>query len=140
MTHEITFSLDTLEQVAHSFLNQFDAPKILLFQGEMGAGKTTFIQQLLRKLGVEHPEGSPTYSIIEEYHTQNGTPIYHLDCFRLESEIEALNIGLYDLLEEKAWFFIEWPEKIEKLLPNDVIWLYLRVNSDTTKRILSYSL
>lgn len=118
-------TIEELEVVAREFLELFPEPRIFAFDGEMGAGKTTFITQLLKQFGIEEIEGSPTYSIINEY-TVKDLKIYHLDCYRIEQRNEILNLGLDELLDEKAYFFIEWAEKIDFILPNNVIWVYIR--------------
>lgn len=122
-------SITELEAVANEFMRLFPEPTIFAFVGEMGVGKTTFITQLLKQFGIEEIDGSPTYSIINEYEI-NSLKIYHLDCYRIEQRNEILNLGLDELLDEKAYFFIEWPEKIDFILPTNVIWVYIR-NNDT---------
>ena len=91
------------------------AHKTLLFYGEMGSGKTTFIKELARKIGVVDKLSSPTFSIVNEYQLENDK-LYHFDCYRLESVEEALDIGIEDYLDSGHWILIEWPEKIESIL------------------------
>jgi tRNA threonylcarbamoyladenosine biosynthesis protein TsaE len=126
-------SIDELEAVAIEFLQLFPTPTIFAFDGEMGAGKTTFITELLKQLDVQEIEGSPTYSIINEYE-RNSVKIYHLDCYRIESPNEIRNLGLDELLEEKAYFFIEWAEKIDFILPTNAIWVYIRCDETNNSR------
>jgi len=126
-------SIKGLEAVACEFLQLFPEPTIFAFDGEMGAGKTTFITQLLKQLGVQEIEGSPTYSIINEYEINN-VKIYHLDCYRIENKKEILNLGLNELLDEKAYFFIEWAEKIDFILPTNAIWVYIRCDEMNNSR------
>lgn len=130
-------AIEELEAVAREFLNLFPTPTIFAFDGEMGAGKTTFITQLLKQFGIEEIEGSPTYSIINEY-AINGLKIYHLDCYRIEQRNEILNLGLDELLDEKAYFFIEWAEKIDFILPTNVIWVYIRNNEINNSREIAF--
>ena len=130
-------AIDELEAVAREFLSLFPTPTIFAFDGEMGAGKTTFITQLLKQFGIEEIEGSPTYSIINEY-AINGLKIYHLDCYRIEHRNEILNLGLDELLDEKAYFFIEWAEKIDFILPTNVIWVYIRNNEINNSREIAF--
>jgi tRNA threonylcarbamoyladenosine biosynthesis protein TsaE len=130
-------AIEELEAVASEFLSLFPTPTIFAFDGEMGAGKTTFITQLLKQFGIEEIEGSPTYSIINEY-AINGLKIYHLDCYRIEQRNEILNLGLDELLDEKAYFFIEWAEKIDFILPTNVIWVYIRNNEINNSREIAF--
>ncbi len=130
-------AIEELEAVASEFLSLFPTPTIFAFDGEMGAGKTTFITQLLKQFGIEEIEGSPTYSIINEY-AINGLKIYHLDCYRIEQRNEILNLGFDELLDEKAYFFIEWAEKIDFILPTNVIWVYIRNNEINNSREIAF--
>ena len=133
-------SMDQLRKVAIEFLDFFPIPKVFAFDGEMGAGKTTFITHLLQHLGIQEIEGSPTYSIINEYLNPSGIKIYHLDCYRITDKHEVLNLGLDELLDEKAYFFIEWAENIDFILPNDVIWVYIRNNDIDSIREISFQI
>lgn len=130
-------AIEELEAVASEFLSLFPTRTVFAFDGEMGAGKTTFITQLLKQFGIEEIEGSPTYSIINEY-AINGIKIYHLDCYRIEQRNEILNLGLDELLDEKAYFFIEWAEKIDFILPTNVIWVYIRNNEINNSREIAF--
>ena len=111
----LTFMLEDLPQIADAVLNNTDH-KTLLFYGEMGAGKTTLIKELARKIGVTDSLSSPTFSIVNEYDLDNDK-LYHFDCYRLNSVYEALDIGIEEYLDSGHWNLIEWPEKIESLLP-----------------------
>lgn len=111
----ITFTKDQLSEVAQEILDQ-NPNKIILFNGEMGAGKTTLIKQLCKILGVKDATSSPTFSLVNEYQADQGL-IYHFDCYRLKSEIEALDMGIDEYLYSGHWCFIEWAEKIENLIP-----------------------
>jgi tRNA threonylcarbamoyladenosine biosynthesis protein TsaE len=112
----ITFSLDQLEEVAQQILEQ-NPDKVILFNGEMGAGKTTLIKQLCKTLGVEEATSSPTFSLVNEYQTTKNQIVYHFDFYRLNRESEALDMGVEDYLYSGNWCFIEWSEKIENLIP-----------------------
>lgn len=94
--------------------------KILLFNGEMGAGKTTLIKEIVKQLGVDDVANSPTFSLVNEYHSTKGEIIYHFDFYRIESEEEAMDIGVEDYFYGDAWCFIEWGEKVQNLLPLDI--------------------
>ena len=115
---EITFSLDQIQEVAEQILAQ-NPNKILLFNGEMGAGKTTLIKQLCKSLGIEDATSSPTFSLVNEYHTNDNQTVYHFDFYRLNHETEALDMGVDDYLYSGNWCFIEWSEKIPSLIPNE---------------------
>jgi tRNA threonylcarbamoyladenosine biosynthesis protein TsaE len=128
-------AIDDLPHYAEEFLKIISEPRCIAFKGEMGAGKTTFINALLDKLGVKDIEGSPTYAIIQEYPVSKNGKIYHMDCYRIKSIAEAVDIGLEEILEEKSYIFIEWAEKIDTLLPDDVIWVYIRNNDELTRQI-----
>lgn len=135
----IVNSIEELPHFANEFLKIVSTPICIAFNGKMGAGKTTFIRSILRNLGVQEFEGSPTFAIIQEYQTIENDKIYHMDCYRIKSIAEAVDIGLEEILEEKTYIFIEWAEKIEDLLPNDVIWVYIR-NNDDLSRTISFEL
>jgi tRNA threonylcarbamoyladenosine biosynthesis protein TsaE len=113
---DIVFSLDQIQEVAEQILAQ-NPKKIILFNGEMGVGKTTLIKQLCKSLGVEDATSSPTFSLVNEYYTSNNNIVYHFDFYRLNKETEALDMGVDDYLYSGNWCFIEWSEKIASLLP-----------------------
>ncbi len=122
--------LSELPIVAGQLVNVL--PKgVVLVNGEMGAGKTTLISEICRQLGVADEPMSPTYPIINEYHSEKHGPVYHIDCYRLESEKEAVDIGMEDYLFSGQYCFIEWSENIRKLLPDN----YVRVNVQARENI-----
>ena len=112
-----TFSIAQLEDVSQQILNQ-TPNKVILFNGEMGVGKTTLIKQLCKTLGVKDATSSPTFSLVNEYQTNNNQTVYHFDFYRLNKETEALDMGVDDYLYSGNWCFIEWSEKIESLIPD----------------------
>jgi tRNA threonylcarbamoyladenosine biosynthesis protein TsaE len=116
------FSLDQLNEAVRLFWHQYGHQRIFVFRGAMGAGKTTFIHALAQHLGVHDAVSSPTFSIINEYLTDSGDHIYHADLYRINDSQEAEDIGLDELLQSGAVFFIEWPERIASLLPSDTVW------------------
>ena len=132
--------LESLSSVAAELVNLLSKPSFVAIQGEMGAGKTTFVQALLRELGIEQPDGSPTYAIVHEYVTKLGTKAFHLDCYRIENERDLAQLGLDELFEENAYFFVEWPDKIEHILPEHTNWLYIRCEPEGELReiVLNY--
>ncbi len=114
MTFE--FSLNQISEIVSQIIAQ-KPNKTILFNGEMGAGKTTLINQISKTLGVTDATGSPTFSLVNEYKTSDNQTIYHFDLYRLKSENEALDMGIEDYLYSGNWCFIEWPEKISNLIP-----------------------
>ncbi len=115
---EVAFSLDEIHEVAQKIL-AFQPQKVILFEGEMGMGKTTLINALCKKMGVNDATSSPTYSIVNEYQTIYNQIIYHFDFYRLKTETEALDFGVEDYLYSGNWCFIEWSANIPNLIPNN---------------------
>ena len=113
---KITFSLEQIDEVASQLLVA-NPNKVILFHGEMGAGKTTFIKALSKALGVKDATSSPTFSLVNEYQTVDNKTLYHFDVYRLKNENEALDMGIEDYLYSGNWCFIEWAEKIPNLIP-----------------------
>lgn len=113
----VIFSLDQLEEVTQKIIAQ-NPKKVILFHGEMGVGKTTLIKQLCRTLGVTGATSSPTFSLVNEYQTIDNQIVYHFDFYRLNHEVEALDMGVDDYLYSGNWCFIEWAEKIPNLIPD----------------------
>ncbi|NJM25238.1 MAG: tRNA (adenosine(37)-N6)-threonylcarbamoyltransferase complex ATPase subunit type 1 TsaE [Bacteroidia bacterium] len=111
-------SLEDLDRVAARLLDLARSQKVWLFHGEMGAGKTTLIKALCRRLGVEDAMSSPSFSIINEYRTAGGEAVYHFDFYRIKDEAEAYDIGTEEYLDSANYCFIEWPEKIPSLIPS----------------------
>jgi tRNA threonylcarbamoyladenosine biosynthesis protein TsaE len=112
-----TFSLDQLEEVAQKIIAN-NPKKVILFNGEMGVGKTTLIKQLCKSLGITEATSSPTFSLVNEYQTSDNQIVYHFDFYRLNHETEALDMGVDDYLYSDNWCFIEWAEKIPNLIPD----------------------
>ena len=137
-TIQIT-SLDNIAEAAKEFIAQMGDETVYAFNGEMGAGKTTFINALCKALGVEDDTtNSPSFSIINEYRSDTTAElIYHFDLYRLESLEEAFDIGVEDYFDSGALCFLEWPERIEDILPNDTVRVNIIVNDDDTRTITS---
>lgn len=113
---EIKFSLEQIHQVAQKVLKQ-NPQKVILFNGDMGVGKTTFIKALSKALGVKDATSSPTFSLVNEYEADAGKLVYHFDVYRLKNEGEAYDMGIDEYLYSGEWCFIEWAEKIPSLIP-----------------------
>lgn len=128
-------SVDEVSVSAETFLNAIGDKNIIAFSAEMGAGKTTFIQAVLNILGIEDIVPSPTYSIVNVYDSEKYGRIYHFDFYRINDIHEAMDIGVEEMLYSNDLCFIEWPEKIKDLLPDNVIWSYIRINEDTTRTL-----
>ena len=127
--------LEGLEEGASQFVDGMIPGRVYAFYGDMGAGKTTFIGEVCRLLGVEDDVSSPTFSIVNEYDTSDGEKLYHFDCYRLDSEEEAIDVGAEDYFYSGNTCFVEWPEKIEGILPADVIDVHITVLPDGSRRI-----
>jgi len=127
--------LDDIDSVAHRLLAAGREQPVWLFEGDMGAGKTTLIKALCRALGVLNPVQSPTYSIVNEYTTHEGHPVYHFDCYRLRNEAEALDIGIEEYFDSGNYCFIEWPERVVSLWPARYFQVQLTPGPDDQRTI-----
>ncbi len=111
-----SYTLADLPVLAKEMIAELqDAPRVWLFRGQMGAGKTTLSKALLKQLGVEQNVQSPTFSLVNEYQTSSGEIVYHFDLYRLKNIQEALAIGIEEYLDSGHYCFIEWPEQAEEL-------------------------
>lgn len=130
---ETTYSIADIAMVSKQILEQTTS-KTLLFYGDMGVGKTTLIKSLVKTLGSTDVVTSPTFSIVNEYLT-NDTSIFHFDLYRIEDEEEALNFGIEDYLNTSNWVFIEWPERIKNLIPEEVNCIELTYKNETFRSL-----
>lgn len=130
-------TLADLPAAASEFVGLMGDNTVFAFYGEMGAGKTTFINALSRALGVEEDiTSSPSFSIINEYRSDSTAElIYHFDLYRLENLDEALDIGVEDYFDSGAICLLEWPERIAELLPSDTVSVHISVNDDDSREI-----
>ncbi len=131
----IEYTLEELPDVAKKLISGI-SHKIVLFDALMGVGKTTLIKEMCKQLGVKDVISSPTFSLVNEYQGNN-SPIYHFDFYRIEDEEEAYQIGFEEYLDSGAWIFIEWPEKVQNLLPENSITMKIDL-LDNEKRVLSF--
>ncbi len=122
MQHQIKIkNLEELPEAARQLLSFCANKKVIAFYGAMGAGKTTFIKALCKILGVTDNVNSPTFSLVNEYHTNKDDTIFHFDFYRINTLNEAYDMGYEDYFYSNNYCFIEWPEKIEELLPNNIV-------------------
>lgn len=128
-------SLNDLPGAAKEFLDAYGHRRVFAFNAEMGTGKTTFILSLLRGMGIQNPEGSPTYSLVNVYDSEMFGRIYHFDLYRIEDEHEALDIGLEEMLYSDGICLIEWPDVIEHLLPENTVLVHMRKNADESRNL-----
>ncbi len=131
----LQYTLDDLHAVALRLLAEGRNQSVWLFEGEMGAGKTTLIKTLCRALGVISVVQSPTFSLVNEYTTHEGHSVYHFDCYRLRNEAEALDIGLEEYLDSGDYCFIEWPERITSLWPAAYYRVQISAGSDGQRTV-----
>lgn len=129
-------SLENIREAAKEFIAAMDDRTVFAFRGNMGAGKTTFIKAICEELGVEDVINSPTFAIVNEYRSdETGELIYHFDFYRINKLSEAEDIGTEDYFYSGALCLIEWPEKIEELLPGDVVEVNISENPDGTRTV-----
>jgi tRNA threonylcarbamoyladenosine biosynthesis protein TsaE len=129
-----TYALEEIEKTATNFWNQVPSSKVIALHGQMGAGKTTFISALCRAKHVSSTVGSPTFSIINEYLSPEGS-IYHIDLYRLKDEEEAIRTGVEDCLYSGQICLVEWPERAPNLFDEETVHAYLETINHSTRRI-----
>lgn len=130
----MNYTLNTIDLTIEKILPYLERYKVILFNGSMGAGKTTLISKLCKNLGSTDDISSPTFSIVNEYHSSIGK-IYHFDFYRIESLEEAFDIGLEEYLYSNDYCFIEWAEKIEELLPKSYLIINISIHSEIERSI-----
>lgn len=128
------YNLKDLPSIAKDIIENV-SNKVLLFYGDMGVGKTTLIKELVRQLNVDDIVSSPTFSLVNEYRSQDGNTIYHFDFYRIEEETEALDMGIEDYFDDDAWCFVEWPDKVKNLVPLNAVAIHLTLNEDQSRTI-----
>ena len=150
-------NLDDIRQAAREFINNIGSHRVFAFYGKMGAGKTTFIKAICEELGVEDVITSPTFAIVNEYtidhspltidHSSNAQPmvngqwsmvnVYHFDFYRIKKLEEVYDMGYEDYFYSGSLCFIEWPELIEELLPDDAVRVTIAEEADGTRTVRS---
>jgi len=130
---EITYTQNEISEVAEHILTA-SASNIFLLYGEMGVGKTTLIKEIVKQLGVMELSGSPSFSIVNEYEAKNSI-IYHFDFYRISKIEEAYDIGLEDYFFSGNYIFIEWPEKINELLPEKANSIYIMKKNNGSRTL-----
>lgn len=127
--------LNNLEKSAAEFLKELGERRVVAFYGSMGAGKTTFIKAICNVLGVTDTVNSPTFAIVNEYATEGGESVYHFDFYRIKKIEEAFDFGYENYFYSGSYCFIEWPELIEELLPDDVVRVHITETTDGNREL-----
>jgi tRNA threonylcarbamoyladenosine biosynthesis protein TsaE len=136
---DLNFKLENIKNAAEQFLAAAGTKTVFAFHGEMGAGKTTFINALCEVMAIKDTISSPTFSIINQYATATGKTVYHMDLYRLKDEQEAVNTGVEDCLFSGNTCLVEWPEKAPGIFPDDTLHAtIISIGTDTRK--LSFNL
>jgi len=136
---ELIFTLEEIHKAAQKLLAHIGVHKVFAFNGEMGAGKTTFIHALCEELEVIDTISSPTFSIINQYKTKSGETIYHMDLYRLKDEEEAVNAGVEDCLFSNNICLVEWPDKAPGIFPQDTLRITITI-LDSNRRKMQINL
>ena len=131
-------SLDQLDEIASRLLEKYPEKRVFAFYGSMGAGKTTFIKAICRQLFVRDIVNSPTFAIVNEYLRENGGSIFHFDLYRLKSWQEMLDIGYEDYFYSGNYCFIEWPEKVENLIPDNTVRIKIELSEERDQRVITF--
>ncbi|QYJ67853.1 tRNA (adenosine(37)-N6)-threonylcarbamoyltransferase complex ATPase subunit type 1 TsaE [Flavobacterium litorale] len=131
---EVTFALEEIDTVAKQLLES-GLKQIVVFHAPMGAGKTTLIKAIARSMGVKDITSSPTFSLVNEYETADGNPLYHFDLYRINSEEEAYDMGIDEYFYSGNMCLIEWPEKTPNLIPLDHSSITIKQLSDGKRHV-----
>lgn len=125
-----------INEAAKAFIEQIGDHTVFAFYGKMGAGKTTFVKAICEELGVEDVITSPTFAIVNEYEVKDSSLIYHFDFYRIKRLEEVYDMGYEDYFYSGALCFIEWPELIEDLLPDDAVKVNIEEKPDGTRSVI----
>ena len=129
--------IEHIREAAREFINQIGDRRVFAFYGKMGAGKTTFVKAICEELGVEDVITSPTFAIINEYTQPDGEPLYHFDFYRIKKLEEVYDMGYEDYFYSGVLCFIEWPELIEEVLPDDAVRVHIEVQPDDSRLVFT---
>jgi tRNA threonylcarbamoyladenosine biosynthesis protein TsaE len=136
MSNLLIPSLEDYSQAARSFLNSIGDTPVIAFSGELGAGKTTFIQWLCKELGIPTEVNSPTFSLVNQYFMPDGSSVYHFDLYRIEDPGELYDMGYEEYFYSGDRCFIEWPEKANELIPEEALWVEIKVRDDLSRELI----
>jgi tRNA threonylcarbamoyladenosine biosynthesis protein TsaE len=132
----IVSGLNTIDTIAREFIKHLGNSRVLAFYGSMGAGKTTFIKAICKQMEVTDQVNSPTFAIVNEYKTRVGSKVCHFDFYRIKNLEEAFDFGYEDYFYSGDYCFIEWPELIEPILPENTLKITIHVNDDGSRTII----
>ena len=127
--------LEHIREAAREFIDHIGDQKVFAFYGKMGAGKTTFVKAVCEELGVSDVITSPTFAIVNEYTTATDAPVYHFDFYRIKKLEEVYDMGYEEYFYSGALCFVEWPELIEELLPEDAVRVTISENADGSRTV-----
>ncbi len=130
--------IDHIREAAREFIEHIGDRRVFAFYGKMGAGKTTFVKAICEELGVDDVITSPTFAIINEYTSAKDDTIFHFDFYRIKKLEEVYDMGYEDYFYSGALCFIEWPELIEEILPDDAVRVSI-TEQDDGSRIVTFS-
>ncbi|MEO8859866.1 MAG: tRNA (adenosine(37)-N6)-threonylcarbamoyltransferase complex ATPase subunit type 1 TsaE [Ginsengibacter sp.] len=133
---ELLYDLEDIEIAAKQFILDIDKYKIIAFTGDLGAGKTTFINAVCKQLHVKETVTSPTYSIIQEYHFGDVNIIYHIDLYRIKNIEEAIDAGVEECLQSGHLCFVEWPENARLFFTENTVWVTLKTVSEFGRKMV----
>ena len=129
-------NIENIHEAARLFIDAMGDQQVFAFYGSMGAGKTTFIKAICEEMGVSDVVTSPTFAIVNEYTTDKGQRIFHFDFYRIKKLEEVYDMGYEDYFYSSALCFLEWPELIEELLPEDAVKVTIQENEDGTREVV----
>jgi tRNA threonylcarbamoyladenosine biosynthesis protein TsaE len=127
--------LTDLPVAAHKFLDLTGKNRVFAFYGGMGAGKTTIIKAICEELGATDLVSSPSFTLVNEYRTNEGSALYHIDFFRIRNLSEVFDFGIEEYLSSGSYCFIEWPELVEEILPENTVKVKIRVGEEDERII-----